>query len=40
MGIWEKWLLIGVLKWIVRWLTSNEKNDKKKRTKDASHEKN
>jgi hypothetical protein len=26
MGIFEKWLLIGVLKWIARWLTSNEKN--------------
>jgi len=26
MGTWEKWLLIGVIKWILRWLTSNEKN--------------
>jgi hypothetical protein len=28
MGKWETWLLIGVIKWIFRWLTSNEKNKK------------
>lgn len=37
MGTWEKWLLIGVLKWIVRWLTSNEKNNKKKRPFNENH---
>lgn len=26
MGTWEKWLLIGVVKWLLRWLSSNEKN--------------
>ena len=26
MGIIEKYLLVGVLKWLLRWLLSNEKN--------------
>jgi len=30
MGILEKYLLIGAIKWLFRWLSSNEKNQKNK----------
>ena len=29
MGIVEKYLLIGIIKWFFRWLASNEKNTNK-----------
>lgn len=36
MGIWEKNLIILIIRYFLRWLSSNEKNKKSKETKDAN----
>jgi hypothetical protein len=36
MGIWEKNLIVMVVKWFLNWLSSNEKNSKKKRNEDGN----
>jgi hypothetical protein len=36
MGIFEKNLIWMVVKWFLNWLSSNEKNSKKKRDKNEN----